>query len=735
MQILEHCHNNRITSYLVFEDDAIFADDFEERYERFCESLPNDWQMIYLGGQLLHEVNNPPRRVNDHVYIPYNVNRTHCFGVSIRGYDDLYRHLFNLPFAKSEHIDHHVGRLHETGVFRVYVPPRWIVGQDSGSSNISGRTNPATYWPHPELLAKDWKANPIRSSIPAVFLESHLDVAIELERRGWHRGHWQNEDRLDRGVCDAISSLNTRQKLEDWYRAVIPEAVREGKKCVCLYHPMLCWEFVQTLEFAKFERIRAPSADNAEESFRGLNVPGTGIQDLPAVPETRHLLYHIWPNRANDSWRWNVAQLLKRIDQFNGVRSIAIVTDENSATVDEVKIAFGNNRITNWIVAKNDPKLGEIVSFVKLLETIPQDSGITFYGHAKGVKYSDNQNVRDWADIMYEVCLDDTQYVDASLSQYPVTGPFKNTREYVDQMQFGWHYSGTFFWFRNADLFSRDWQSIQQDYYGTEKYLGDRFTHAEAGDLFGGHMGWLYHCHEMDRARSLLNSWRKSRRNTGVVPIYINARNLLTPLKKMVEYLVRIPGARPIIVDNDSTWEPLLEWYKSCPVEVIKTGVNGGKFGWENHVLNHESMGIPYYVVTDSDLDLSSVPVDVLDVLKRGLEENSDILKCGLSLDLDSIPDSYSRKEEVLAWEAKWHASERGSFFEAGIDTTFAMRRSAEHPGRQTWSGLRAKRPYTAIHWPWTWTPELIAESEEIRHYISTANPDGLHWTPLQKNN
>jgi GR25 family glycosyltransferase involved in LPS biosynthesis len=153
MQILEHCYQKGIESYVVFEDDAIFKQGFDELLTSFLAELPSDWEQVYLGGQLLHESQHPPDRISDHVYRPYNVNRTHCFAVHQRGYAKLYKHLNAAPFAHGHHIDHHLGLIHETKGINVYCPHKWIVGQDAGSSNISGRNNAATYWTDPEKLS------------------------------------------------------------------------------------------------------------------------------------------------------------------------------------------------------------------------------------------------------------------------------------------------------------------------------------------------------------------------------------------------------------------------------------------------------------------------------------------------------------------------------------------------------------------------------------------------------
>ncbi len=508
LQILETCYNSDIESYLVFEDDALFRADFESLFNQVMAELPEDWEQLYFGGQLLHEQQHPPQPITDNLYIPYNVNRTHCYAVHRRGYEKLYRHLNDVPFQNGEHIDHHLGRLHESRGFRVYCPGQWLVGQDGGPSNISGNTNAATFWIDPEKLSDT--ARPLETpEIPTVFLESTLEMAIELERRGWHRGHWQNEHRLDRGVCQAIASPNLSEGLRCWYKAVIPEAVREGKACVCLYHPSLTWACVQSLDFARFTRIRPTTIDDAENQLATIR-----CQRNETFPVKRNLIYHIWPRKGNGVWQWNVDQLLQRIEQFNGARSIGIAVSDDADSMETVQVAFQGTRIDHWIIVPNNPQLGEVSTFGKLLETLPKEDGsMTFYGHAKGVRYDDPMQVKAWAEMMYEVCLDDPDYIQASMNQFPIAGPFIRTTPWDGGAKHHWFFSGSFFWFRNADVFSNPtWSTIRQDYWGSELWPGSLFTRFQAGELFGQECGHLYEPQELMRMQEWLADWRSRRR-------------------------------------------------------------------------------------------------------------------------------------------------------------------------------------------------------------------------------
>lgn len=211
-----------------------------------------------------------------------------------------------------------------------------------------------------------------------------------------------------------------------------------------------------------------------------------------ATPQ-RNLIYHIWPTAHTDVWRWNVEQLLKRIDLFDGRRMIGIVTDGSTRTTKEVQAAFGDTRIDRWLSLPNDPKTGECVTFPSMLDDSLEQPGVTFYGHAKGVKYTEEQPaVTSWSELLYRSCLDDWQAVERSLSQFPITGSMR--RRISLSKGYGWHYSGTFFWFRNADVIQR-LKRIRRtgNYYGhVEMWPGIMFERSEAGCLFGDGVDNLY---------------------------------------------------------------------------------------------------------------------------------------------------------------------------------------------------------------------------------------------------
>jgi hypothetical protein len=111
---------------------------------------------------------------------------------------------------------------------------------------------------------------------------------------------------------------------------------------------------------------------------------------------------------------------------------------------------------------------------------------VTFYGHAKGVKFEPNVllPVMRWAEALYEGALDDWLTVRDHLQQFAMTGCFKRYGRYPNHRNLAdWHYSGTYFWLRNADVFSRNYADVPQFYGGVEIWPGLLFRKEETGYL------------------------------------------------------------------------------------------------------------------------------------------------------------------------------------------------------------------------------------------------------------
>ena len=204
----------------------------------------------------------------------------------------------------------------------------------------------------------------------------------------------------------------------------------------------------------------------------------------------RNLLYHVTPFASNDIWLRNVRQLVKRIDLFNGRRVIAVATGDGLASPDEVRAAFRDHEI-EIISQPNSRELRENATFLKLLERVnsTDSTEATFYAHAKGVAKDihcsgDPLGSRYWRNAMYHELLDDQHRIAELLEEYPVVGTHR--RYHAEQPQIypdgqsssDWHYAGTFFWFRNRDVFATDrWREVWQPTgWGAEAWVGRMFA-------------------------------------------------------------------------------------------------------------------------------------------------------------------------------------------------------------------------------------------------------------------
>jgi hypothetical protein len=213
-------------------------------------------------------------------------------------------------------------------------------------------------------------------------------------------------------------------------------------------------------------------------------------EGIRAEITTRNLIYHVAPFKSNDTWQRNVGQLMKRIEQFNGRRVVAIATGEGMEDARAVKAAFGG-AVREFILVPNDRRLRERASFGELLEAVKSTDPhtATFYAHAKGVTTTgDVRGVMYWRNAMYHELLDDADKIAHLLRLHPCVGTHRLHRaQYPDGLNTRtWHYAGAFFWFRNDALYSQaDWKAkIPDSGWGVEAYPGVMFRYEDTSCVF-----------------------------------------------------------------------------------------------------------------------------------------------------------------------------------------------------------------------------------------------------------
>lgn len=213
------------------------------------------------------------------------------------------------------------------------------------------------------------------------------------------------------------------------------------------------------------------------------------------------------------------------------------------------------------------------------------------------------------------------------------------------------------------------------------------------------------------------------------IPIFIINRDRLTTLKGMIDYLSKESRVEIIVVDNGSTYEPLLDYYKTSAftnkAKVMLMGKNYNyKVCWEQDLVPKNDN----YIITDSDLILDNIPSNWLDKMLYGLFKYPRINKIGFSLSLDNIPNSNPLKVDILSHELKfWNTRIDADFFLAPVDTTFAIYRAGYN--YHFYESFRMDKPYTAIHSPWLLTKEIM--TDEDRYYFKNIDKGigSTHWS------
>jgi hypothetical protein len=204
------------------------------------------------------------------------------------------------------------------------------------------------------------------------------------------------------------------------------------------------------------------------------------------------------------------------------------------------------------------------------------------------------------------------------------------------------------------------------------------------------------------------------------IPIIINNFNRLDSMKLLIESLEKRGYTNIYIIDNLSTYPPLLKYYDTSCHQVFRLDRNIGMTAlWESGI--YRKFKNDFFVYTDSDVvPVDECPDDFLLFFLKTLKKYRLAQKVGFSLKIDDLPDCYAMKNEVISWEKQFFGRKRGDLlYYAPIDTTFALYRPR---GKRKHANFniemyRAAFPYMARHLPWYIDSEN--PDDENRYYIS----------------
>lgn len=215
-------------------------------------------------------------------------------------------------------------------------------------------------------------------------------------------------------------------------------------------------------------------------------------------------------------------------------------------------------------------------------------------------------------------------------------------------------------------------------------------------------------------------------------PIIINNFNRLTFLQTLIKRLEECGYTNIYIIDNASTYPPLLDFYETIPYKVFRLKENIGYLSlWKTGIC--KKFRNQYFVYTDSDVvPCDDCPNDFIEYFYQLMKKYPRASKVGFALKIDDLPNTFKNKDKVLSWERKfWENTLEPNIYKAAIDTTFALYRPNIKGGAYFHDFMiRTAGKYQAKHLPW-YNDDNNPTDEEL-YYISYAKTS-THWTILNK--
>jgi FkbM family methyltransferase len=212
----------------------------------------------------------------------------------------------------------------------------------------------------------------------------------------------------------------------------------------------------------------------------------------------------------------------------------------------------------------------------------------------------------------------------------------------------------------------------------------------------------------------------------GEIPIYIPCFNNLTYVENMVNQLRALGCHKLIILNNQSTFPPLVEYLEALKstATVIDLDCNQGP----RHLLESSlafSMLPNYFCLTDPDLQLNpELPKDFLVKLVQ-LTEELKVGKAGFSLDISDSSEMRQEKFTIAGqsyhiwdWEQQfWQqpiqsSTQESPVYQAAIDTTFALYNKKYFDPNSLFNAVRVAGNFTCKHLPWYQNNHLPPQEE-----------------------
>lgn len=264
----------------------------------------------------------------------------------------------------------------------------------------------------------------------------------------------------------------------------------------------------RAIENAKATKKKGEHAKNKKyKGPRSLETTPPEPYVFPGEPHTT-LLFHLYAIPETAKYH---ANKLKELDHAFDRKILGVALDEKTMNLDEIKSLYGPE--WEYVSIPNNSKLREVSTYQKMIEMLDFDdpNHVTFCGHGKGSQSHtiDSQAIEWWTSAMYETVLNNREGVlDEFRKGYKITGSFRRLGKGLGT-KYRWHYSGTFYAFKNDFFKGKSTPDYRKRWWGTESWPGDHFGINESSVIFneGTGSGDLYKIEEQPKEE--LEAWVK----------------------------------------------------------------------------------------------------------------------------------------------------------------------------------------------------------------------------------
>jgi hypothetical protein len=322
------------------------------------------------------------------------------------------------------------------------------------------------------------------------------------------------KDQREELAAKITESARTKSpKLYQRIAASVDHLVSSNTPIPSLVHKMVLGWVDESIE--KGEIVEQPKKQKRKRNQRigkVHNSPTIPDEPLPFTDTPKvTLMFHVYPR--GEAWKQHVEKLAPILPKCDRLM-LGVATDHSTYSLGETVGLFGDQ----WEVfhAENRPSghgksgLREVATYSQMLPELPRgQNDITLCLHGKGSQpHTKNDAIGWWIDAMYEtVAYNLDGVIEEMANGAAIVGSFRRHGRFLGTKH-NWHYTGTYYAFRNAIAFSNGVPTYRQIWWGTESWSGDHFPISSSACLFGDRANDLYKIDQQPRRE--LEQWRLS---------------------------------------------------------------------------------------------------------------------------------------------------------------------------------------------------------------------------------